>query len=258
MGDSVAERQNDFGLIDVIEAFTAMRQEFRNRSNEDRQLAQTLNESTTKVESFAQRVTGLLDSIDAKISPSSEDDAARRLAECLAEVDHCVSYAIARVTQPSSAPREQIEQSIKAFERNIRTQSEALIAPQGWLARRFARPAAKQICEMVDRELQRAKNQIDQALSGLASQDATIKGLAMLADRVRKLIEASGITKVETLGKPFDGEIMHAIASVAAQTVAESLPAPDGSHSGTVIEQIAPAYLFKGQVLRFAEVKVAL
>ncbi|MCS7467423.1 nucleotide exchange factor GrpE [Stieleria sp. ICT_E10.1] len=258
MGDSIAERQNDFGLIDVIEAFTAMRQEFRNRSNEDRELAQSLHESTTKVESFAQRVTGLLDSIESKTTASSEDDAARRLAECLAEVDHCVSYAIARVTQPSSAPREQIEQSIKAFEQNIRTQSETVIASQGWLARRFARPAANQICEMVDRELQRAKNQLDQALAGLASQDATIKGLAMLADRVRKLIETSGIAKVETVGKPFDGEIMHAIASVAAETIAESFPARDGSLSGTVIEQIAPAYLYKGRVLRFAEVKVAL
>ncbi|WP_372894454.1 nucleotide exchange factor GrpE [Stieleria sp.] len=258
MGDSIAEQQSEFGLIDVIEAFTAMRQEFRNRSNEDRQLAQSLNESTTKVESFAHRVTGLLDSIEAKISSSSEDDAARRLAKCLAEVDHCVSYAIARVTQPNSPPREQIEQSIQAFEQNIRTQSETLIAPQGWLARRFARPVANQICEMVDREFQRVKHQIDQSLLNLASQDATIKGLVMLADRVRKLIESNGITRVETLGKTFDGEIMHAIASVAAESVAESSPAPDGSLSGTVIEQIAPAYLYKGQVLRFAEVNVAL
>ena len=254
MSEPITEHRKEFGLIDVIEAFTAMRQEFRQQSNEDRSLAKSLDQSTQKVEEFQQQVAGALESIESIIADQTTDETTRRLAESLAEVDHCVSHVIARVREQASVVnRTEIEESLHLFRRSIQSKTEALAKQQGFLARLFSGAMEKRVTEMVDEEVASVNDRLQQTISQIASQDATLQGLSMLADRVTKLTEASGVSKVETLGHSFDGGVMNAIASVPADS-------ESGGHEsvGRVVEQLSPAYLYAGKVLRYAEVKVGV
>jgi len=56
------------------------------------------------------------------------------------------------------------------------------------------------------------------------------------------------IERLDVQGQPFDADTMHAIGTVA------STACPPGS----VAEQLSPAYRWQGQLLRFADVRVAV
>ncbi len=68
----------------------------------------------------------------------------------------------------------------------------------------------------------------------------------MLA-RLRRMIQDQAIERLDVLGRPFDAELMRAVGSIAST----DCPA------GHVAEQFSPAYRWQGQLLRFADVRVA-
>lgn len=61
------------------------------------------------------------------------------------------------------------------------------------------------------------------------------------------LLKKEGITRIETVGMPFDPACMTAIAVEHT----ERYPV------NQVIEEIAPGFLYKGDIIKFAEVKIA-
>lgn len=61
------------------------------------------------------------------------------------------------------------------------------------------------------------------------------------------LLKKEGITRIETVGNPFDPAYMTAIAIEHT----EKYPI------NQVIEEIAPGFLYKGEIIKFAEVKIA-
>ena len=74
------------------------------------------------------------------------------------------------------------------------------------------------------------------------------EGLTILLSRLRQLMDDQRIERIEVLGKPFDGEIMRSIGTQKDSTVAV----------GFVAQQLSPAYRYGGEVIRFADVRVAV
>jgi molecular chaperone GrpE len=69
----------------------------------------------------------------------------------------------------------------------------------------------------------------------------------MVLARLRHAMREQGIERLEVMGQPFDADTMHAIGTTAST----EFPA------GCVAEQLSPAYRWHGQLLRFADVRVA-
>ena len=72
------------------------------------------------------------------------------------------------------------------------------------------------------------------------------QGVSIVLTHFEKLLEQAGIQRMRTLGAAFDPVSMLAVALVP----------PDGQPSNVVVEEIAPGYRWRDEVLRPAEVKI--
>jgi len=242
-----------FGLLDVIEAFTAMRHEYRNQTKESRDVAEGLNTTTTKIDEFTDRFEKATRELQASVasslnngsnktsnSASSSDSAgegkkqAARFAVNLAEIDHLVSRSVdaaTRVLSPARVDSEAAE-TVSATDR---------LGSLGPIARFFCRQFAQQL----DRDLAADANRRDELRQ--ASLAAVTSGLSMTADHLRRRVADQDIERIDVIGKPFDGNLMRAVE------VVESTDVPPGH----VAEQLSPAYRFDGRVILYADVRLA-
>ena len=72
------------------------------------------------------------------------------------------------------------------------------------------------------------------------------QGVSILLTHFEKLLEQAGIQRMRTLGTAFDPASMLAVAIIP----------PDGQPPNVVVEEIAPGYRWRDEVLRPAEVKI--
>ena len=104
----------------------------------------------------------------------------------------------------------------------------------GAVARWFARPLLMFLAD------QRATRES-------SAENAAVEGLNLVLARFRRTMHEQQIERIDVLGRAFDGETMNAIG------MAESADYP----SGHVAEQISPCYRWRGQLLHYADVRVA-
>ena len=140
----------------------------------------------------------------------------------MAELEKEIQYANAEVAN--------------ARQRAARDRSEAIRYGGASLARR--------LLPMVD-SLSKA---LESAEEGENGAESVIEGVRMTLDGISSALEAEGASLIEAAGKPFDPTCMEAIATV---------PGPEGSQPGSVIEVIEQGYTFHDRVLRAARVIVA-
>ena len=74
-----------------------------------------------------------------------------------------------------------------------------------------------------------------------------IVGVQATERELQSVLERHGVTRIESLGRPFNAEFHQAMMEVADPTV----PA------GTVVQELAPGYLIAGRLLRAAMVAVS-
>jgi molecular chaperone GrpE len=74
-----------------------------------------------------------------------------------------------------------------------------------------------------------------------------IVGVQATERELQSVLERHGITRIESLGKPFNAEFHQAMMEVADATVP----------SGTVVQELIPGYLIAGRLLRAAMVAVS-
>ncbi len=74
------------------------------------------------------------------------------------------------------------------------------------------------------------------------------QGFDLLREHFQMLLRDAGVVPMDTVGRLFDPSKMKAVAVAASDTVAHN----------TVIEELAAGYLLKDEVLKFAEVKIAI
>ncbi len=74
------------------------------------------------------------------------------------------------------------------------------------------------------------------------------QGFDLLREHFQMLLRDAGVVPMDTVGRLFDPSKMKAVAVAPSDTVAHN----------TVIEELAAGYLLKDEVLKFAEVKIAI
>jgi molecular chaperone GrpE len=74
-----------------------------------------------------------------------------------------------------------------------------------------------------------------------------VLGVQATERELQSVLERHGVTRVETLGKPFNADFHQAMMEIEDSTV----PA------GTVVQELIPGYLIAGRLLRAAMVGVA-
>ncbi|MEM9657441.1 MAG: nucleotide exchange factor GrpE [Planctomycetota bacterium] len=206
----------EFGLVDVVEAFTAMRHEWRGQTKEIRAATDAIRQAVTSIEAA--------DANRSKATVGSEDEA-RRLAELVAENDHQLTRIVAAAERVEAGRTRREDAAAQAIERRFEAMNP--------IARWFARPLAEFIA--------------GQRESGRESADtAAVEGLTLSLAQLRRMMKERQIERVDTVGQPFDAKTMNAIGTVPT----EAFP------SGHVAEQLSPCYRWRGEVLRFADVRV--
>jgi molecular chaperone GrpE len=216
----LADDAPQFGAIDIVEAFTAMRHEWRGQTKESRALVDQIEAAVSRFESLE---TSLL----ARAADDRSDDSAttRQLASHLVDADHQLSRAIAAIAQLEANRRQRYdadEQAIGLY-----------FAGMSALGRWFARPLLKFIAT--------------QRPIGTTAEDPAIEGLNLVLARLRRALADHGIERIDTEHEPFDAETMRAIGTVAATDCPP----------GHVAEQLTPGYRWRERMLRYADVRVA-
>ena len=213
--DDDAEPQ--FGMVDVVEAFTAMRHEWRGQTKESRVMTDAVREAVTAIRE--------LESTLSAAGPSGADDGtAEALAGTVAEIDHQLTRAVAAVGQWARRRADRKAADMRSLEERF--------GHMNAVARWFARPLLESV-----RELSAPPE----------GQAALAEGLDLVVARLRREMRQQGIERLDTPGEPFDATTMNAIGTV------ETADFPPG----TVAEQLAPGYRWRGRLLRYADVRVA-
>jgi molecular chaperone GrpE len=74
------------------------------------------------------------------------------------------------------------------------------------------------------------------------------QGFVLLREHFELLLREEGIMPMQTVGQPFDPTKMKAVAVEESDTLPHN----------TVLEELAAGYFHKGEVLKFADVKIAI
>jgi molecular chaperone GrpE len=74
------------------------------------------------------------------------------------------------------------------------------------------------------------------------------EGFEMVRKKLESALESAGVERIECVGKPFDPTLHEAVEKVQGESSGED----------TVVEEVRPGFMFKGQLLRPSMVKVEL
>lgn len=217
--------QPEFGLVDIIEAFTAMRHEWRGQTKESRTLADSVQDAVTNIQEAAANIQQLEAKLLAQTAEISTDES-RKLAELIVDTDNQLTRAVAAATQSDTNRRQHEDFESQAIEHYFHGMNA--------IARWFAHP----LLTFMTKQRQ-AKKQ--------TTENPAVEGLNLVLARLRQMMKEHRIERLDVLGQTFDAEIMNAIGTVESQDYA----------SGYVAEQLSPSYRWRGCLLRFADVRVA-
>jgi molecular chaperone GrpE len=105
-----------------------------------------------------------------------------------------------------------------------------------------AEPLIKRILTVVD-DFERSLVHLDDSKDDQSVKD----GIKMIYEKLVKILEEQGITKIEAVGKPFSVEFHEALM----QRKADDVPAH------TVVDEIEAGYMYKDKVIRHSKVVVS-
>jgi molecular chaperone GrpE (heat shock protein) len=205
-----------FGLLDVVEAFTAMRHEWRNQSKENRELAQSMQAS-------ADLLNRIDSTLDQKLIATTANGGLQKLIGLVIDLDISLTRAVDASSNSAKSTRQT----------GILAAVESSYEQLGFFSRTFSRKFYKSVVNAIQNES--------------VEPDPTVEGVRLVHSRLRRMIAEQDLARVETVGKTFDGETMKAISTVES----------DQHSLGIVAHEITPAYYYRGQLVRVAEVRVA-
>lgn len=176
-----ASASRPFGIVDVVEAFTAMRHEWRNSSTETRQLV-------TQIDEVCERLMSA-----SKLKPNGPADAKSNgcgLALSIAEIEHATQRAVEAAAAATSRFAEDLEEELDAQFR----MKNVIVR---WVTAGTYRQVIRTLRDRGD----------------CPSTQNILAGFELLLTRIRRLMADASIDRIETLGEPFDAHWMHAIAA---------------------------------------------
>ena len=220
-GESDAVRE--FGIIDLIEEFTALRHEVKLQTKAGRGLSE---QTETALAAFKQAIEEVRSVVpkDAQAAWT----AGKALAEGLADLDE----ALHRGEREIERAREQIAVLSPAA---LEAALSELHRSQSWIKRRLLGKYHSAIIAIIKRD----------TLNRGELFESFLEGFGLIQKRLRRVMTAEGIERIPCDGLPVDPELM---------TVLEVVDMPEES-AGTVVKELRRGYTWRGRVLRFAEVQ---
>jgi molecular chaperone GrpE len=213
----------EFGLIDLVEEFTALRHELKLQTKSGRSL---IDQSENTVLALRQ-ATDQLRAVDAKETHAAWT-AGKALAEALADLDE----ALVRGQREIEKARDQIaDESVRELESTLVT----VFRGQSWIRRRLNRAYHQRALETVRRDGPARHEKFESFL----------EGYRLIHKRLRRALASEQVTHIACEGHPVDPELM---------TVIEVVDEPR-DQPGTVAKELRRGYTWRGRVIRFAEVQ---
>ena len=213
-----------FGLIDLVEEFTALRQELKLQTKSTRGLQE-------QAESLLPPLRQAIEHFRS-VAPREEQaawSAGKPIAEGLATLDEALDRCRVEIEKAQIVATEQVPRKlVQALDR--------MHAGLPWLRRFLLRSYYRQVKEVVQREAQGINQEWLQSL---------LEGFDLIQNRVRRVLRSEAIEPIACLGRPVDPERM---------IVIEITDTPDLPPQ-TVIEELRRGYTWRGRVLRLAEVR---
>jgi molecular chaperone GrpE len=213
----------EFGLIDLVEEFTALRQEVKLQTKSGRGL---LEQTETTLSALRQAIEQFR-SVEPK-EAQAVWTAGKALAEALADLDE----ALGRGQREIERARNQIaDVSIRTLEKAL----EDLHRSRSWIRRRLLRSYHNQVLDIVKRDGQSRHDLFDSFL----------EGFGLIQKRLRRVMAAERVERIPCEGNLVDPQRM---------TVLEVVELPD-QPPGRVVKELRPGYTWRGRVIRYAEVQ---
>jgi molecular chaperone GrpE len=217
------EAPQDFGIIDLVEEFTALRQELKLQTKSGR----TLVEQTETAVSALRQAIEQFRSVEPKVSQAAWT-AGKNLAEALADLDEALDRGHREIDRARS----------RIATEPIRTLEAALTdlyRGRSWIGRRLLRHYHRDVLAVVGR-------------AGLARSDlfdSLLEGYGLIQKRLRRVMTAEQIERIPCEGVPVNPDLMNVIDVVDDPQ----------SRPGTVVKELRRGYTWKGRVIRYAEVQ---
>ncbi len=223
LGKEADSAAGEFGAVDIVNAFTALRHDLKLQIRLGADLHQTLEQRLDKLE----KLSG--NRVAAAEVPDSES---RQMALALADMEEALQRAVQGLQGGGTRADDSQDRPGQILKQELAT--------AGLIARVFAGGLLKRLDQCAER--------MDAVDNGRAQRSrTTLQGLELLLERAQRLLRQRQIERRDVVGMAFDSELMNAIDAVTATDVPP----------GHVAEQLKPAYLWRKQVLCFAEVRVA-
>jgi molecular chaperone GrpE len=213
----------EFGILDLVEEFTALRHELKLQTKSGRTL---IDQSDATVAALRQAVDRIR-AVDVK-EAQTVWGAGKVLAEALADLDE----ALLRGEREIERARRQIaDESLSRLESNLET----LYRRRSWLKRRILRSYHHEVIEAL-RSDRPARHQMF---------DSFLEGYGLISKRLRRVLASEQIAHIPCEGKLVDPELM-----IVIEVVDEPRDRP-----GTVVDELRRGYTWKGRLIRCAEVQ---
>jgi molecular chaperone GrpE len=216
----------EFGLIDLVKEFTALRQELKLETKSSRNLQE-------QTEALLQPLRQAIDHFRS-VTPREEQaawNAGKGLAEGLATLDEALERGRSQIEK---ARELLVDEQARALASSL----DELYKSQSWFRRRRSRRYHEQIMAVVSRNAQCAQRKWFESL---------LEGYGLMQNRLRRVMQAEEIERIECLGRQVDPELM---------IVVEVVEEPD-LPPRNVTEELRRGYLWRGRVIRHAEVKAS-
>jgi molecular chaperone GrpE len=215
----------EFGLVQLVEEFTALRHELKLQTKSGRGL----------IEQGESMVAGLRQAIEHFRSVEPKEAraawaAGKPIAEALADLDESLARGRREIERIS---RRLGEDSVTALADAV----DARFRRQSWLRRLMSADYHRQVQNVV-----RAAGWLRGELL-----DAIIEGYALIQARLARVMASEQLERIACVGLPVDPERM---------AVLEAVDDPDHP-PGTVIKELRSGYTWRGRLLRYAEVQAA-
>jgi molecular chaperone GrpE len=223
---SISGAQNgarEFGILDLVEEFTALRHELKLQTKSGRTL---IDQSDATVAALRQAVD-LIRAIDVK-EAQTVWGAGKVLAEALADLDEALLRGEREIER---ARRQIVAESLSRLESNVET----LYRRRSWLKRRILRSYHHEVIETL-RSDRPARDQLF---------DSFLEGYGLISKRLRRMLASEQIAHIPCEGKLVDPELM-----IVIEVVDEPRDRP-----GTVVNELRRGYTWKGRLIRCAEVQ---
>ena len=212
------------GLFDVVEAFTALRQEVKLQTKSSRTVQDCADSAITALETAIER----FNSVEAK-ELSAARAAVMPLVKTIAELRESVDRG--RTVLERSAARV-TEETRTRFVNWLDEECGREAWWRRWIIRRF-RQALESRWEQQLREIH---NPLCESL---------VDGYKLIQQRLDRAMHEHEIRRIECVGRPVDLLCMNVV----------DLVVDPGRPPGIVVDDVRPGYYWKTEVVRFAEVR---